>query len=78
MKPLVRAKSSDAKVPVTNSMGNAVILAKDFDLRAGHVEVTVPWVLEGDDYSVVREYSQCPVTVQPKLTFLVCSLRRLW
>ncbi|RPD66562.1 hypothetical protein L226DRAFT_550491 [Lentinus tigrinus ALCF2SS1-7] len=30
-----------------------LILAKDFDLRAGRTEITVPWVLEGDDYSVV-------------------------
>ncbi|KAI0723815.1 hypothetical protein C8T65DRAFT_627520 [Cerioporus squamosus] len=30
-----------------------LILAQDFDLRAGHVEVTVPWVDEGSDYTIV-------------------------
>ncbi|KAJ7086836.1 hypothetical protein B0H15DRAFT_931375 [Mycena belliarum] len=29
------------------------ILAKDFDLRAGSLEIIVPWVLTGSDYSLV-------------------------
>ncbi|KAJ7162746.1 hypothetical protein C8R43DRAFT_919652 [Mycena crocata] len=29
------------------------ILAKDFDLRAGSLEITVPWVLTATDYSLV-------------------------
>ncbi|KAI0647624.1 hypothetical protein C8Q79DRAFT_960456 [Trametes meyenii] len=30
-----------------------LILAKGFDILKGHIEVTVPWVEEGTDYSVV-------------------------
>ncbi|KAL1945505.1 hypothetical protein VTO73DRAFT_2356 [Trametes versicolor] len=30
-----------------------VILADGFDILLGRIEVTVPWVFEGDDYSVV-------------------------
>ncbi|KAH9928511.1 uncharacterized protein BXZ73DRAFT_102350 [Epithele typhae] len=30
-----------------------VILAENFDLHAGHVEITVPWVQTRDDYEVV-------------------------
>ncbi|KAJ7124660.1 hypothetical protein C8R43DRAFT_899073 [Mycena crocata] len=29
------------------------ILAKDFDLRAGSLAITVPWVLSDTDYSIV-------------------------
>ena len=33
-----------------------VILADKFDITLGRIEVTVPWVEEGSDYSVVRAY----------------------
>ena len=36
-----------------------VILADGFDILSGSVEVTVPWVLTRDDYSVICE---CPRT----------------
>lgn len=32
-----------------------VILAKGFSILRGRIEVTVPWVIDGGDYSVVRE-----------------------
>ena len=33
-----------------------VVLAHDFDLRSGRVEITVPDVITGSDFSVVCEY----------------------
>lgn len=33
-----------------------VILAKGFDILLGRTEITVPWVLTRDDYSLVCEY----------------------
>ena len=30
-----------------------LILANDFDILAGTIEVTVPWVVDGNDYSIV-------------------------
>ncbi|KAK0203272.1 hypothetical protein DFS33DRAFT_1505760 [Desarmillaria ectypa] len=30
-----------------------VILAEGFDIRLGRIEVTVPWVIRGDDYSLL-------------------------
>ncbi|KAI0771085.1 hypothetical protein BD413DRAFT_476760 [Trametes elegans] len=54
---------SDPPVNITNSVGRVMlrkgdlttplILAKGFDILQGHVEVTVPWVIEDNDYSVV-------------------------
>ncbi|KAI0351551.1 hypothetical protein OH77DRAFT_1439225 [Trametes cingulata] len=54
---------SDPPVNITNKVGmillrkgditTPLILAQGFDILAGRTEVTVPWVLEGDDYSVV-------------------------
>lgn len=35
----------------------SVILAKGFDILLGRIEVSVPWVIEDSDYSVVRELS---------------------
>ena len=35
-----------------------VVLAHDFDLRAGRIEVKVPDVITGSNYSLVCEY-QC-------------------
>ena len=37
-------------------MCNSVILAKGFDILDGRVEITVPWVMDRTDYSLVREY----------------------
>jgi hypothetical protein len=34
-------------------LATPLILAKGFDLRSGRVEVTVPWVVPGDDYTLV-------------------------
>ncbi|KAI0771066.1 hypothetical protein BD413DRAFT_679037 [Trametes elegans] len=54
---------SDPPVNITNSIGRIMlrkanlatplILAKGFPILQGRVEVTVPWVIEGTDYSVV-------------------------
>ncbi|KAI0629495.1 hypothetical protein C8Q77DRAFT_1161104 [Trametes polyzona] len=54
---------SDPPVNITNKLGfillrkgniaTPLILADKFDILRGRVEVKVPWVLEGDDYSVV-------------------------
>jgi len=33
-----------------------VILANNFDILLGKIEVTVPWVEDGDDYLVVCEF----------------------
>ena len=33
-----------------------VILQNGFDIRLGSIEVTVPWVVEGTDYSFIRAY----------------------
>ncbi|KAI0374594.1 hypothetical protein BV20DRAFT_1079519 [Pilatotrama ljubarskyi] len=54
---------SDPPVNITNKFGmillrkgditTPLIFAKGFDILLGRIEVTVPWVLEDDDYSVV-------------------------
>ncbi|KAJ7240628.1 hypothetical protein B0H12DRAFT_51643 [Mycena haematopus] len=36
-----------------NNRTSPFILAKDFDLRAGSLEITVPWVLSADNYELV-------------------------
>jgi hypothetical protein len=33
-----------------------VIMASGFDILLGSIEVAVPWVVDGDDYRIVREY----------------------
>ncbi|KAI1791749.1 hypothetical protein LXA43DRAFT_392350 [Ganoderma leucocontextum] len=53
---------SDPPVNITNSkglillrkgnIGTPLILQNGFDILLGRIEVTVPWVLEGTDYSV--------------------------
>lgn len=35
--------------------GSAVLLAENFDVRTGSVNVTVPDVITGDDFSIVRK-----------------------
>ncbi|KAI0641153.1 hypothetical protein C8Q79DRAFT_992077 [Trametes meyenii] len=54
---------SDPPVNITNKVGTIflrksnqitpLILEKGFDILLGRIEVTVPWVIEGNDYSVV-------------------------
>ncbi|KAK0466909.1 uncharacterized protein EV420DRAFT_1506060, partial [Desarmillaria tabescens] len=54
---------SDPPVNITNRYGlimlrkdgltTPLILANGFDILLGNFEVTVPWVVEGDDYSIV-------------------------
>ncbi|EIW54310.1 uncharacterized protein TRAVEDRAFT_52018 [Trametes versicolor FP-101664 SS1] len=54
---------SSPPVNITNKVGliylrkgvtsTPLILADGFDILLGRIEVTVPWVFEGDDYSVV-------------------------
>ncbi|KAI0748739.1 hypothetical protein C8Q80DRAFT_1102753 [Daedaleopsis nitida] len=54
---------SDAPQNITNSKGlillrkgntaTPLVLANGFDILLSRVEVTVPWVLPGDDYSLV-------------------------
>ncbi|KAI0672632.1 hypothetical protein C8Q78DRAFT_1068209 [Trametes maxima] len=54
---------SNAPVNITNSIGTIllrkgdlstpVVLANGFDILLGRVEVTVPWLLTGSDYSLV-------------------------
>jgi len=54
---------SNPPVNITNKIGQIllrkgnlstpVILADNFDILLGEIEVTVPWVLDGDDYQVV-------------------------
>ncbi|KAI0658748.1 hypothetical protein C8Q70DRAFT_933927 [Cubamyces menziesii] len=54
---------SDPPVNITNKIGKIMlrkgliptplILADGFDILLGRIEVTVPWVLTGDDYSIV-------------------------
>ncbi|KAK0457231.1 uncharacterized protein EV420DRAFT_1621102 [Desarmillaria tabescens] len=55
---------SNAPVNITNRYGRIVlrkgthdvpilILAEGFDILLGRVEVTVPWVIQGDDYSLI-------------------------
>jgi hypothetical protein len=34
-----------------------VIMADGFDILLGRIEVTVPWVFDGDDYQIVRKYT---------------------
>jgi len=36
-----------------NNITSPFILAKDFDLRAGSLEITVPWVLSNTNYQLV-------------------------
>ncbi|KAK0482756.1 hypothetical protein IW261DRAFT_1362940 [Armillaria novae-zelandiae] len=55
--------TSNAPVNITNSRGiillrkenraTPLILAEGFDIRLGRFEITVPWVVQGDDYSLV-------------------------
>ena len=33
-----------------------MILQNNFDILLGSIEVTVPWVVDGDDYSLIRAY----------------------
>ena len=47
-----------------------VILQAGFDILLGRIEVHVPWVEPGDDYSLVREYALSEVAEQA----LKCSL----
>jgi hypothetical protein len=35
---------------------HTVILANNFDILDGTAEITVPWVLDGNDYSVLCGY----------------------
>lgn len=35
----------------------AVVLAGNFPMTQGSVEVTIPWLLSDSDYSAVRKYS---------------------
>ncbi|KAH9900765.1 hypothetical protein C8Q73DRAFT_675728 [Cubamyces lactineus] len=54
---------SDPPVNITNKVGrimlrkgdltSPLILADGFDILLGRIEVTVPWVVEGSDYSLV-------------------------
>ena len=46
-----------------------VLLAWDFDIRNGHVEVTVPDVFTGDDYSLVCKYLIGVIMLSASLTF---------
>ncbi|PBK91946.1 hypothetical protein ARMGADRAFT_967767 [Armillaria gallica] len=55
--------TSNAPVNITNSRGiimlrkdnraTPLIIAEGFDIRLGRFEITVPWVVQGDDYSLV-------------------------
>ncbi|KAK0481189.1 hypothetical protein EDD18DRAFT_1312217 [Armillaria luteobubalina] len=55
--------TSHAPVNITNSRGiimlrkdniaTPLILAEGFDILLGRFEITVPWVVQGDDYSLV-------------------------
>ncbi|PBK66697.1 hypothetical protein ARMSODRAFT_959839 [Armillaria solidipes] len=55
--------TSNAPVNITNSRGiimlrkdnraTPLILAEGFDILLGRFEITVPWVVQGDDYSLV-------------------------
>ncbi|KAG7443491.1 uncharacterized protein BT62DRAFT_903123 [Guyanagaster necrorhizus] len=55
--------TSNAPVNITNSKGlimlrkdnmaTPLILAEGFNILLGRFEITVPWVVEGDDYSLV-------------------------
>ncbi|KAF9460592.1 hypothetical protein BDZ94DRAFT_1222827 [Collybia nuda] len=55
--------NSDPPVNITNKIGRIMlrkgslttplILADNFDILLGRIEVMVPWVLEGSDYQVV-------------------------
>lgn len=53
--------------PLTSAI---VILQAGFDILLGRIEVHVPWVEPGDDYSLVREYALSEVAEQA----LKCSL----
>ncbi|KAH9928443.1 uncharacterized protein BXZ73DRAFT_48470 [Epithele typhae] len=55
--------TSNAPTQITNKQGivqlrkgdtaTPLILAADFDILLGRIEVTVPWVVPGSDYSIV-------------------------
>jgi hypothetical protein len=55
--------TSNAPAQITNSIGlimlrkadetTPLILANGFNILLGRIEVTVPWVVEGNDYSLV-------------------------
>ncbi len=34
-----------------------MVLADKFDILLGKIHIVVPWVTEGDDYTIIREYS---------------------
>lgn len=36
-----------------DNIATPLILAEGFDIRLGRFEITVPWVVQGDDYSLV-------------------------
>ncbi len=49
-----------------------MVLADKFDILLGKIRIVVPWVTEGDDYTIIREYSslswKCgmiPLTIVP-------------
>ncbi|KAK0442643.1 hypothetical protein EV421DRAFT_570529 [Armillaria borealis] len=60
---IVYRDTSNAPVNITNSRGiimlrkdnraTPLILAEGFDILLGRFEITVPWVVQGDDYSLV-------------------------
>ncbi|KAJ6481059.1 hypothetical protein C8R45DRAFT_320076 [Mycena sanguinolenta] len=55
--------TSDAPVNITNKIGQIMlrksnlttplILADNFSILLGRIEVTVPWVIDGSDYQIV-------------------------
>ncbi|KAI1791750.1 hypothetical protein LXA43DRAFT_1010342 [Ganoderma leucocontextum] len=61
---------SDPPVNITNSRGlillrkgnlaTPLILQNGFDILLGRIEITVPWVVDGSDYSIVRAYLPPP------------------
>ena len=53
-----------------------MILAKGFDILDGRVEITVPWVMDREDYSVVRKYYD--LAFERSRSLMLSSLRRLW
>ena len=37
-----------------SSQRTTVILQNNFDILLGSIEITVPWVVDGTDYSIIR------------------------
>ena len=58
-----------------------VILQNGFDILLGRIEITVPWVVDGDDYSIMCAYP-CVISFFSKHTYAyvatALSARRLW